>query len=194
MKLVLTSVLVVGIVACGGRSPAPSPAPAPEPAIANVAEPTEPAASTLVLGEATVTEVINARHEPSSKVVLRLHADGAIEFDHGMTGALSAEGQLSFDDARKNERVSYAAITPDAVTFAPELGAKLSPIAIDGNTVTVDVDGFGPIAVELADDGAVTVHHVQGGSRVQWRVAGETAAIRRTAFLAFSPMIEQTID
>ncbi len=183
-----SAVMLVFVAACGSSGPAKQQPNANE----HRAESAGPGAPfRLVLGEATIIELLDKHLQPISRPMWKLRTDGTTEhasrsgqwrpvFSHASDGTVSLEGN------------TVATISHRAITFVEYEGQTQPPIAIDGNTLTVMIDESMFVKVELDSDGGITVHHAR--PRVQWRIEAADPAVMRTAFLAFGATIASRVN
>lgn len=188
MKAVLLSFLAA---ACGGGDARSA---ALGPAVTNTtSQVAKPDGFELTLGEATIVQLLDKHLEPVSRPVWKLHADGKTEVgsDRGWDRfvTVATDGALSLDGK------TVAAVADGEITFVaqPELGNEVqNPIAVDRNTLAVQIDNGVVVKVELGADGGITVHHEV--PRVQFRIEAADPAVMRTAFLVFGAYIAARID
>ncbi|HEY4056038.1 MAG TPA: hypothetical protein VGM39_05490 [Kofleriaceae bacterium] len=184
-------VLALLLTTACGKSPAPA-AGTPEP---TVKQPSD--ASGFKLGEATVIELLDKNFQPVSRPLWRLHADGKTE---GVNR--SGEWRDNFVEAKPDGTLwmqghQLAKVTDKAITYTSDGGPP--PIAIDGDTLSVVVwqkahDGEDYTAkIELASDGAITVHH-RDGTRVYWKIEAADPAVMRTAYRVFALSMKTILD
>lgn len=175
------------LLACG-KSPTPSPKPAGNP---TGAAPSSARAFHLTLGDATVYELVdrrwNVRAKPVRKLVL--HADGTAELINDKTDRPMLTFTVKTDGTVLSDGQPLAAISEHAIT---DLAThKPWPLSIDGNTISLQIDGA-TVKVVLADDGNITVADRPDGNK--WRIDAKDPAVRRTAFLVLALSMKTALD
>jgi hypothetical protein len=179
--------LVLLLVACGNKEPAPSTKPG-----SAAPSTTAPAAGTLALGDATVYELVSRKWEKRDPPVkeLVMYPDGKVELFNDKTGNVMGtlfvkpDGTVSFEGDRPIAKIGEREIAPAGEN-------RINPLVVDGNTIIVRIENQ-QVKVVLADDGNITVLDRPDGNK--WRIEAKDPAVRRTAFLVLGLQMQTALD
>jgi hypothetical protein len=151
---------------------------------------TEPAPFAIVLGDATVYELVGRKYDkldpPGRELVL--HSDGTVEMMFGKDGKPLITAMLKADGTMTADGKAVAVISEHALT-ATEGNKQMA--TVDGNTITVQIEDK-RVTSELAADGSVTV--LDSPYKTKWRIDAKDPAVRRTAFLLLGTMMKTALD
>jgi len=138
----------------------------------------KPAPSGIVLGDATVYELVDRRFQKREPPVveLKLHADGRGEWFNDKTG----------------EPYGAFTVNPNGTLAITTTTTTVPLPALDGDTITLSIDGK-PMKVVLRSDGNVAVVG-NLGDVVKWRIAAKDPAVARTAFRVLAVTMKQALD
>ena len=147
--------------------------------------------SGLVLGDATVYELVNRRFETLEKPAraLVLHTDGTLELINDKTDRPWMTFVVKTDGTVLSGGKPLARITEHAIVDADNQSTRA--VLFDGDVATVVIEGTA-VKVVMSSDGTITSSDRPGV--VKWRIEAKDPAVRRTAFRALGLQLKAALD